>query len=101
MKKAGIVGLGAMGAGIAQTLRANGYAALVCDRRRGVATACGAQGGVACPNPAEVGAACAVVVSVVVDAAQTESVLFGAGGAAAAMKPGSTFVMCSTVDPHW
>src|SRR6218665_1661143 len=33
--------------------------------------------------------------------AQTESVVFGAGGAAAAMKPGSTFVMCSTVDPHW
>jgi 3-hydroxyisobutyrate dehydrogenase len=28
-------------------------------------------------------------------------VLFGEGGAAAAMKPGSVFVMCSTVDPNW
>ncbi|MCW5259611.1 NAD(P)-dependent oxidoreductase [Verminephrobacter eiseniae] len=101
MRKAGIVGLGAMGAGIAQTLRANGYEVHVCDLRPGVATAFAAQGGVACNNPAEVAAACAVVVSVVVNAAQTESVLFGAGGAAAAMKPGSTFVMCSTVDPHW
>jgi 3-hydroxyisobutyrate dehydrogenase len=44
------------------------------------------------------------VVSVVVNAAQTESVLFGDGssgqGIAAAMRPGSVFVMCSTVDPN-
>ena len=42
-----------------------------------------------------------MVVSVVVNAAQTEAVLFGEHGAAAAMKPGSVFVMCSTVDPNW
>jgi 3-hydroxyisobutyrate dehydrogenase len=50
------------------------------------------------------GAACDVVVSVVVNAAQTEAVLFGDGtnpGCAASMKPGSVFVMCSTVDPNW
>ena len=41
------------------------------------------------------------VVSVVVNAAQTEAVLFGEQGAAAAMKRGSVFVMCSTVDPNW
>jgi L-threonate 2-dehydrogenase len=41
-----------------------------------------------------------VVVSVVVNAAQTEDLLFGAGGVAAAMRPGSLFVMCSTVDPN-
>jgi 3-hydroxyisobutyrate dehydrogenase len=37
---------------------------------------------------------------VVVNAAQTEGVLFGELGAAAAMKPGHLFVMCSTVDPN-
>jgi L-threonate 2-dehydrogenase len=42
-----------------------------------------------------------VVVSVVVNAAQTEDVLFGTGGVAAAMRAGSVFVMCSTVDPNW
>jgi len=46
-----------------------------------------------------------VVISVVVNAAQTESVLFGPNGdgtgCAGAMKPGSVFVMCSTVDPNW
>jgi 3-hydroxyisobutyrate dehydrogenase len=38
---------------------------------------------------------------VVVNAAQTEDVLFGAAGCAKAMQPGSLFVMCSTVDPAW
>jgi 3-hydroxyisobutyrate dehydrogenase len=60
-----------------------------------------AQGGVACVSPAELAAHCKVIVSVVVNAAQTEAVLFGDNGCAAAMAPGSVFVMCSTVDPNW
>ena len=99
--KAGLIGLGAMGAGIAATLRARGYEMHVCDARPEAAAAFAREGGVACATPAEVGAACDVVVSVVVNAQQTESVLFGDGGAAAAMQPGSAFVMCSTVDPNW
>ena len=101
MKKAGLIGLGAMGAGIAGTLRGQGYEMHVCDQRPGVASAFAKGGGVACTSPAQVAAGCDVVVSVVVNAAQTEAVLFGADGAAAAMKPGSVFVMCSTVDPNW
>jgi 3-hydroxyisobutyrate dehydrogenase len=101
MNTVGLIGLGAMGAGIAHTLRSHGYEVHVCDVRPGVADAFVVQGGVAHANPAEVAAACAVVVSVVVNAAQTEAVLFGEHGAAAAMQPGSTFVMCSTVDPNW
>ena len=101
MNTVGLIGLGAMGAGIAQTLRSHGYEVHVCDVRPGVADVFVVQGGVAHANPAEVAAACAVVVSVVVNAAQTEAVLFGEHGAAAAMRPGSTFVMCSTVDPNW
>ena len=101
MNKAGLIGLGAMGSGIAATLRAKGYDMHVCDAREGVAADFAAAGGVACASPADVAAACDVVVSVVVNAQQTEGVLFGAGGAAAAMKPGSVFVMCSTVDPNW
>jgi 3-hydroxyisobutyrate dehydrogenase len=60
-----------------------------------------AEGGVACGSPADVAARCDVVISVVVNASQTEQVLFGTGGAAAAMQRGSVFVMCSTVDPNW
>ncbi len=97
----GLIGLGAMGAGIARTLRNNGFHVHACDVRFEAAQAFAADGGTAWKTPAEVAAAAPVVVSVVVNAAQTESVLFGDGGAAAAMQPGSTFIMCSTVDPNW
>jgi len=101
MNTVGLIGLGAMGLGIAQTLRSNGYEVHVCDVRPGAAAAFAEGGGVAHATPADVGAACDVVVSVVVNAAQTEAVLFGEHGAAATMRTGSTFVMCSTVDPNW
>jgi 3-hydroxyisobutyrate dehydrogenase len=100
-QKIGIIGLGAMGKGMATSLRRAGYQVHVCDVRFEAAQAFAAEGGVACSNPAEVAAHCEVVVSVVVNAAQTEAVLFGDGGAAAALRRGSVFVMCSTVDPNW
>jgi putative dehydrogenase len=97
----GVIGLGAMGRGMAGSLRRAGYRVHVCDVRPEAAAAFAADGGVACADPADVAAKCDVVVSVVVNAAQTEDVLFGERGAAAAMKPGALFVMCSTVDPNW
>ncbi len=97
----GLAGLGAMGMGMAKSLRRGGYNVHVFDIRRDVAEAFAAEGGVACNSPAEMAAACEVVISVVVNAAQTETVLFGEGGAAGTMKAGSLFVMCSTVDPGW
>ena len=95
-----LIGLGAMGSGMAASLRRAGHAVHVCDARPGAAAAFAQDGGVACTSPAEAARACDVVVCVVVNAAQTESVLFGPDGAAAAMRPGSVFVMCSTVDPN-
>jgi L-threonate 2-dehydrogenase len=100
-QRIGLIGLGAMGMGMAKSLRRAGYSVHVFDVRPEVAEAFAAEGGVASNSPAEVAAACEVVVSVVVNAAQTEAVLFGEGGAAAAMKAGNVFVMCSTVDPGW
>jgi 3-hydroxyisobutyrate dehydrogenase len=96
----GVIGLGAMGRGMAGSLRRAGYRVHVCDVRAEAAQAFAAEGGVACANPAELARHCEVVISVVVNAAQTEAVLFGEDGAAAAMAPGSLFVMCSTVDPN-
>ncbi len=100
-KHVGLIGLGAMGRGMAGSLRRAGYTVHVCDARPGAAAEFAADGGVACASPAEVAAACPVVISVVVNAAQTESVLFGEQGAAATMASGSVFIMCSTVDPNW
>ena len=100
-KHIGLVGLGAMGMGMAKSLRRGGYLVHVFDVRREVAEGFAAEGGIACKSLAEMAAACDVVISVVVNAAQTESVLFGEGGAAADMRAGNVFVMCSTVDPEW
>ena len=100
-RRVGVIGLGAMGAGIAQSLRRAGHAVHVYDIRHDAAAAFAAHGGVACASLADMAQACEIVVSVVVDAQQTESVLFGDGGIAAALRPGSVFVMCSTVDPNW
>ena len=98
---AGVIGLGAMGSGMAASLRRHGYPVHVFDVRTEVSQAFAAAGGMACDSPAELAGQCDIIVSVVVNAAQTESVLFGEGGCAAAMRPGSVFVMCSTVDPNW
>jgi 3-hydroxyisobutyrate dehydrogenase len=96
----GLIGLGAMGRGIAGSLRRAGYLVHVCDVRPEAVQAFVADGGVGCAHPAEMAARCEVIVSVVVNAAQTEEVLFGTQGAAVAMEPGALFVMCSTVDPN-
>lgn len=95
----GLIGLGAMGLGMAKSLRRAGYEVNVYDIRREVADRFAAEGGVACASAAAVGALCEVVFCVVVNAAQTEAVLFGRDGAAAAMKAGSVFALCSTVLP--
>ena len=99
--KVGVIGLGAMGGGMAASLRRAGCDVHVFDVRAEVAQSFAAGGGTACESSAAVASACDVVVSVVVNAAQTESVLFGPDGCAAAMQPGRVFVMCSTVDPAW
>jgi 3-hydroxyisobutyrate dehydrogenase len=99
----GIIGLGAMGMGMAQSLRRAGHVVNVFDVRAEVAQKFAAEGGVACASLADIAKASDVLVSVVVNAAQTESVLMGDGTAQSGcinhLKPGSVFVMCSTVDP--
>jgi 3-hydroxyisobutyrate dehydrogenase len=99
----GVIGLGAMGMGMAQSLRRAGHVVNVFDVRAEVAQKFAAEGGVACASLADIAKSSDVLVSVVVNAAQTESVLMGDGTAASGciqhLKPGSVFVMCSTVDP--
>ena len=97
----GLIGLGAMGLGMAQSLRRAGFDLRVFDVRAGAAEAFAEDGGRACASAAVLAAQSDVVVCVVVDAAQTEDVLFGSGAVAGAMRGGSVFVMCSTVDPRW
>jgi len=97
----GLIGLGAMGQGMARSLLRAGHAVTVHDLRPEAVDALARDGATAADSPARLATDCDVIVSVVVNAAQTEDVLFGAHGCAPAMKKGSVFVMCSTVDPNW
>ncbi|MFD7443957.1 L-threonate dehydrogenase [Streptomyces sp. NPDC059909] len=99
--RVGVVGLGAMGLGMARSLRNAGHDVDVHDLRPEVAAAFARDGGTAYASAGELAAAVDVLVGVVVNAAQVESVLFGTGGAAERLRPGAVFVMCSTVDPAW
>ncbi|WP_279626495.1 L-threonate dehydrogenase [Phytopseudomonas straminea] len=95
----GVIGLGAMGLGIARSLLRNGFKVHACDVRNEVVQAFAAEGGVACASPAEMAAACDVIITVVVNAEQTETVLFGDHGAVAGLRPGSLVIGCATVAP--
>lgn len=100
-ERVGVIGLGAMGRGMAASLRRAGHQVHVFDVRPEAAEDFAAEGGTACTSALAVAQHCDVIISVVVNAAQTESVLFGEGGCAQAMRPENVFVMCSTVDPSW
>jgi 3-hydroxyisobutyrate dehydrogenase len=94
-----VIGLGSMGLGMASSLLRAGFDVAGCDvSLEAVARAveAGVQG---TATPAEAAADAGVVVSVVVNAAQTEEVLFGRGGAGATMRPGSVFVSSATMSP--
>ena len=82
-----------------QSLRDAGQAVRVHDidpTRHRLAAAAGAQ---PCASPAEAAAGCAVLIVAVVDAAQTEAVLFGAHGAAAALASDAAVLLCPTIGP--
>jgi 3-hydroxyisobutyrate dehydrogenase len=100
-RNVGVIGLGAMGLGVARSLLRAGFRVHACDVRASVLDAFAGEGGVPCVTPAELGAQCAVVITLVVNAEQTEAVLFGDQGAVAQMKRGSVVIASATVAPEF
>jgi len=97
-----IVGAGNMGAGMLTRLRRLGWAVGVhdCDAQaQRHAAALGAQAFDSAAAAAQHLSDAGVLMVVVVDAAQTEAVLWGEGGAARAMRPGQTVMLCPTLGP--
>jgi 3-hydroxyisobutyrate dehydrogenase len=90
-----------MGLGVARSLLRAGFRVHACDVRDSVLDAFAAEGGVRCASPAELGKHCDVVVTLVVNAAQTDAVLFGEQGAVCAMRPGSVVIASATVAPDF
>ncbi len=95
----GVIGLGAMGNGVARSLLRAGFTVHACDLRPDVLKRFADAGGVACASPAELGSRCDIVITLVVNAQQTEGVLFGTDGAATAMRPGTLVIASATVPP--
>ncbi|AYQ92564.1 MULTISPECIES: L-threonate dehydrogenase [Burkholderia] len=100
-RQVGVIGLGAMGLGVARSLLRAGFRVHACDLREDVLAAFAAEGGVPCATPAELGARCEVLITLVVNAAQTEAVLFGEQGAVPAMRAGSVVISSATVAPDF
>lgn len=98
--RAAVIGLGSMGLGMALSLRRAGFEVAGCDLSAAAVQRLVAAGGTGAKTPAEAAAGADIVVSVVVNAAQTESVLFGEAGCAAAMPEGAVFVSSATMAPE-
>jgi L-threonate 2-dehydrogenase len=87
-----------MGMGAACSALRRGVATWGCDTRAEARDEFVRAGGNAVATPAEL-AACDVVLVLVVNAEQTEAVLFGDGGLAARLARGSVVIASATVDP--
>lgn len=98
--RVGVVGLGAMGFGMASSLVRAGFDVAGFDLSGEAVQRLVAAGGRAAATPAAAAEGAEVLVTVVVNAAQTEDVLFGADGAAAALPEGAVFVSCATMAPE-
>jgi len=95
-----VVGVGNMGGAMAQRLLALGWPVQVCDvrpERLQLLASFGAAGHVQ-PDVAAMNSVVCIVA--VVDAAQTEAVLFGPYGLAPAMPVGSVVMLCPTLAPE-
>ena len=100
-QKAGVIGLGSMGLGVARTLLKKGFEVHAFDVRPEVSKAFAKEGGVAAGSPAEVGRNVPVVIILVVNADQTNDVLFGKDGAVSTLAKGSVVIASSTVAPEF
>ncbi len=98
--KTAVIGLGSMGYGIARSLHRAGHTTYGYDIDAKMTARFLAEGGAAGALVEVAGALDAVLV-VVLNAAQTESVLFGADGIVRMLKPGAVVVACATVAPDF
>lgn len=95
MSKIAVIGLGSMGYGMAQSCLRAGHETWGIDINAEAVARLGAEGGQTGPLPDGIDA----VLVVVLNAAQTEAVLFGADGIVARLRPGAVVISCATVPP--
>lgn len=92
----GFVGLGRMGAPMAEQVLGAGFPMVVCDVRPGAADALVAGGATAASSPAEVAATCAVVLTSLPGPAEVMEVVTGPQGLLTGARPGMVHVDLTT-----
>lgn len=97
MKKAGVIGLGDMGSGLAKNLLKNGFATTGFDLSAERIEAFTKMGGHAASNPREVGENADAVFVMVMHGDQAKEVILGEHGLRAALKPGSAIILTATI----
>ncbi|KQQ35619.1 3-hydroxyisobutyrate dehydrogenase [Rhizobium sp. Leaf306] len=95
-----IIGLGSMGLGMARSVLSAGHKVRGFDVNRDALSTLENEGGVAASSPGDAVEGADIAVVVVVNAAQTETVLFGKAGIVSAMHSGGVIVCCATVSPR-
>ena len=95
----GIVGVGNMGGGMARNLLARGWPVHICDLDADKTRVLEEKGAVAHVFPARLAINSVVTIICVVDAVQTQQVLFGVNGVAAVMPLGGVVMLCPTLAP--
>jgi 3-hydroxyisobutyrate dehydrogenase len=100
MAQVGVVGIGNMGLGMALRLLDCGHAVGVHDIDPAREALARAQGAVVYEHAAAAAAGRELLIVAVVDAIQTEAVLFGERGAVHGLAPGATVMLCPTIAPQ-
>lgn len=95
----GFIGLGAMGQGMAQSLVRAGFSVRGYDIQPAAVQTFVAAGGQPAQSVTAAANGATVLIVMVLNAEQAETVLFGQEGAAQTLQPGSLVILCSTVAP--
>jgi putative dehydrogenase len=95
-----VIGVGNMGGGMAANLLAKGWDVRVCDIDAAKVAAMAQLGATAIAHPADAAAESQAFIVCVVDAAQTEDVLFGEQGLVRMLRPGHAVMLCPTIAPQ-
>lgn len=97
--KIGFIGLGIMGKPMAKNLLKAGYTDLLVNNLTPAPVqeleAAGAKGA----TQKEIGEQCDVIITMLPNSPQVKQVMLGETGVASYMKPGTTFIDCSSINP--
>lgn len=98
--RAGIIGIGDMGSGLAKNLIKHGFEVCGIDLLERRRDAFQEMGGRCAASPAEVGRGADALYIMVMTGAEAKDVLLGQGGAVANMAPGGAVIMTATIQPR-